>query len=482
MNNLPINALCILLILAATAGAAMNGYRDSSSFGCFYECNDLPTNAGFQQDGSFSTADGILSCSLDAWFTGESMFNVTPATSYTVEFRSRTLTSSGMYPGLGAMFSNNGSSIAWFAVGTDQVMEAYSQQTYTNMDNLSDFHTYRVAYEADTGYYNLWRDSQRLTAPSTPLGLSGNYGTIFQFGTLSPSSPGSSEIDYLRWDVTGAYAPTDEPPPNKFPGVKSSWSGYDRYDFSLNGFATRVVAPANAAPGNPWVMRGEFPDLRSEVDEGLLARGYHIVYSESIVQQFGSPTALARWDALYDTMTTQYDLSEKAVLEGISRSGLLVHRWAAQNPDKVDCILGFLPVCDIKSWPKGYYDGCGNPVEWQNLLNAYGFTEAEAMAFDGNPIDLLQPLADAGIRILHVAGDSDIHVPLDENSRIVYDRYLAMGGEMSLIVVPGDHITAWVDDVTPILDFVTVPEPASILLVAVALGISGLRRKHGTAR
>lgn len=206
-------------------------------------------------------------------------------------------------------------------------------------------------------------------------------------------------------------------------------------------------------------MRGEFEDYHTEVDETLLAQGYHIVFTDGIIQQFGSPTAVARWNDLYDTMTKEYGLSKKAVLEGISRSGLLVHNWAVANPDKVACILGYVPVCDFASWSAGPLSGgsgVGNTAEWENLKKVYGFmSDAEALAYNKNPIDTLGILAKAKIRILHLVGDADIHVPMSENSQLFCDRYQQLGGEMELIVVNGGDHEAWICDVSPIVNFVT---------------------------
>jgi len=38
---------------------------------------------------------------------------------------------------------------------------------------------------------------------------------------------------------------------------------------------------------------------------------------------------------------------------GVSRGGLYCYNWASQNPEKVACIYGDAPVCDVKSWPMG---------------------------------------------------------------------------------------------------------------------------------
>lgn len=271
-----------------------------------------------------------------------------------------------------------------------------------------------------------------------------------------------------------------------YPGTHSTWNGYDRYDFTFNGKSTYMILPRTAAAGNPWLMRASFADglagnYHSEVALGLLDKGYTVVDTD-IINMMGCPAAVGLWNTLYAEMTTNYGLSSKVVVEGTSRGGLLAHNWAVANADRVSCILGFVPVCDIKSWPAGKnvvpgMTGLGNTYEWAQLKSLYGFaSDAEAIAYDKNPIDTLSVLADAGVRILHLAGTNDPHVPLIENSQIVYDRYTAMGGEMKLIVVPGGDHATWLADVSPIVDFVTVPEPVTLSLFSLAfLGVSGLR-------
>ncbi|MEZ6059368.1 MAG: hypothetical protein R3C19_03295 [Planctomycetaceae bacterium] len=73
-------------------------------------------------------------------------------------------------------------------------------------------------------------------------------------------------------------------------------------------------------------------------------------------------------------------------------------------------------MCDFKSWPGGKGKGKGSPRDWQLVMETYGFRdEAEAMAYDGNPVDNLKPLAEAGVPLLHVYGDADDVVPWDEH-------------------------------------------------------------------
>ena len=243
------------------------------------------------------------------------------------------------------------------------------------------------------------------------------------------------------------------------PGEKTAWHNFDRYDFKLGDADCRVVTPNTAAPGKPWVWRARFWGHEPQADLALLAKGWHVVYCE-VGALFGSPAAVERWDRFYDFLTTQHGFATKAALEGMSRGGLIIYNWAASNPGKVAAIYGDAPVCDFKSWPAGRGVGKGSLGTWKQCLAAYGFTEAEAVAYKGNPIDRLAPLAKAGIPILHVVGDADKVVPITENSDIIEQRYKALGGKIHVIHKPGvGHHPHSLKDPEPIVEFFLAHAP-----------------------
>jgi len=239
-----------------------------------------------------------------------------------------------------------------------------------------------------------------------------------------------------------------------FPGAKTEWRGFERYDFEIDGRKTLVVLPAEPALGKPWIWRAEFFDHRPETDETLVKRGFHLVYMD-VGNTFGCPDAMAHWEVLY-AFLTERGLSKKPALEGLSRGGLYVYNWAAAHPDKVSCIYGDNPVCDFKSWPGGKGKGPGSPDDWKALIACYHFeSEAQALAYAKNPIDNLKPLADAKIPVLHLCGDADEVVPFEENTLVLKARYEKMGGEFSLIVKKGfKHHPHGLDDPTPIVEFI----------------------------
>jgi pimeloyl-ACP methyl ester carboxylesterase len=242
--------------------------------------------------------------------------------------------------------------------------------------------------------------------------------------------------------------------PAAFPGTRSEWNGYPRYDFEVAGRKVTVVAPAKIAKGTPWLWRGEFFGAFATVDEALLRRGWHVVYM-ACPNTFGSPDTMKRWSEFYEVLTAKHRFSHRPVLLGMSRGGLYVYNWAAAHPDRVGLIYGDAPVCDVKSWPGGKGKGTGSPHDWDLFKSVYGLTEQQALDWKENPIDILRPIAKAHIPIIHVVGDADVTVPLDENTLVLKTRYEALGGHVELIVKPGvGHHPHSLEEPTPIVEYI----------------------------
>lgn len=241
---------------------------------------------------------------------------------------------------------------------------------------------------------------------------------------------------------------------SEFLGAQSEWNGFTRYDFKVDGRSCLVVVPKDSAEGKPWVWRARFFGHEPQADVRLLGLGFHLAYCD-VGNLFGNPQAVRHWNRFYKLLTEEHGLSSKPALEGMSRGGLIIYNWAAANPKKVACLYGDAPVCDFKSWPGGKGEGKGSAGAWQACLKAYGITETEAMQYEKNPIDNLQPLAKAGVPILHVVGDADKVVPVPENSAIIESRYRKLGGSIQVISKPGvGHHPHALKDPTPIVQFI----------------------------
>ena len=221
---------------------------------------------------------------------------------------------------------------------------------------------------------------------------------------------------------------------SQFPeGKKSKWLGFDRYDFEFNGRKCRVVCPDKPASGSPWIWNARFPDWHSDIDSILLSEGFYVTYINTD-ELVGSPKAVKVWDEYYSYLTNVYHFSEKVALEGISRGGLYVYNFAKEYPWRVSCIYAEAPVCDFKSWPGGFGTGKGSPDDWKLVKDVYGFKDdAEAKAYRNNPVDNLEKLAEAKVPVLHMIGLNDVVVPPVENSLVLIDRYIKLGGIATII-------------------------------------------------
>jgi S-formylglutathione hydrolase FrmB len=214
-------------------------------------------------------------------------------------------------------------------------------------------------------------------------------------------------------------------------------SSQTRDDFTLGGLSAFVIVPDTPAPGNPWIAYAPsisgLPEWHTGSGfetwmfdqyfaEGIAVAG---IYSGDLS---GSPAQRAGYTLLYDELVGNRGYAPRCVFHVRSRGGLLGYNWAADNPGKVAAIGGIFPVTNLLSYP-----GAGTAAAH------YGISVTELTTNDHlyNPIERLLPLFNSGVKMFHIHGDSDGTVPLNLNSQITKDRYDALGGTMTLKVIPG---------------------------------------------
>jgi pimeloyl-ACP methyl ester carboxylesterase len=221
--------------------------------------------------------------------------------------------------------------------------------------------------------------------------------------------------------------------------VKPEWEAQAangaRIELSVDGTPGYLILPNKPASADalPWVwyapvIRGEFP--RAETDwlfTRLLMNGIAIA-GVDVGESYGNPQGVARFTRFYRHVVEKYHLGSKACLVPQSRGGLMLYNWAIANPRFVKCIGGIYTVTNIASYPG-----------LARASSAYGMSASEMQdkLDQHNPPARLAPLAKARVPILHLHGDSDTVVPIEENSLDLSRRYQALGGQMQLIVVKG---------------------------------------------
>ena len=201
-----------------------------------------------------------------------------------------------------------------------------------------------------------------------------------------------------------------------------------------------LILPNKPKAGKPipWVWYAPtLPGLPASSEKWMFERFLKAgiaIAGVDVGESYGSPKGRAVYSALHEHLVKKRGLAKEACLLARSRGGLMLYCWAAENPDKVRCITGIYPVCNIVSYP-GLNRACG----------AYGLTveEFKAELTKHNPIDRLAPLAKAKVPIFHIHGDNDSTVPLDKNSAIIKERYEMLDGSMTLEVVKGQGHNMW---------------------------------------
>ena len=302
--------------------------------------------------------------------------------------------------------------------------------------------TSRVACFALAGFFLAFIPRSVPAQPSAPTTLDSPPKTLAAYQVRGVN------LQLLKdYDPAGGKEPFYHEP-------KTDWKRLRSEDLVLAGARGRIIHPEKPAPGNPWMVDRAYGDPL-QVGRALLEKGFYYVCME--LDDFGTAQSVARWNALYAELAGKRGFSKKVVLEGYSRSGLGVYNWAIENPEKVACIYLDAPVLNIQSWPGGKGKGSGWPAGWAALQKAYGFaSEAEAVAYDRNPVDRAAVMARANVPIIHVCGDKDTVVPYAENTGLFADRYEKAGGRNMTIILKGGmgHWTHGLKDPSPVVEFI----------------------------
>lgn len=219
---------------------------------------------------------------------------------------------------------------------------------------------------------------------------------------------------------------------------KSTWHGFDRYDFvmdeetlAITPFKTPagegdgikepakgqrrcvLVMPKEQAAGHPWSWRGCYWNHEPQTEIELLKHGFCIAYtSANATLKPGK-----EWDAWYAWLTEKRGLSPKPCFIGMSRGGQYSYLWATTHPDKVTCIYADNPACDRES------------------------------------LGRLGDLATNHVPVLHVCGSIDPLFP--DCTAAIESIYPALGGRISVMVKEGfGHHPHSLRDPKPIVDFI----------------------------
>jgi len=211
----------------------------------------------------------------------------------------------------------------------------------------------------------------------------------------------------------------------------TTWHGFQKINFTIDSTSAYIVKPSTPLPGNPWLWRAYSPEFHVAIDSILVTRGFHLAFL-NYKDLFGQPALMQLWDKFYTYLVNEKQFSPKPALEGAVRGSLCEFAWAKRNPDKVSCIYSENPVADIKSWPGGKSKGSGDPKQWKQLQQVYGFNEEQALNYTDNPKDNLEGLASFKVPLYCSFGLHDALVPMEENSMVIAANYVKFGGPVTV--------------------------------------------------
>ena len=206
--------------------------------------------------------------------------------------------------------------------------------------------------------------------------------------------------------------------------------------FEVDGHKAVIHPATKPAEGKPWLwyapaLKGGVSIVQHKLYADACQKGGIAIAGYDLGEVRGAPKSAAQFTKFYDAMVKR-GYSTKPILLGQSRGGMMTLTWAFRNPDKVKAWIGIYPVCNLASWPL-------KNSKTQTLAD-FGLTEAElnARIKEFNPPDNLAGLAAAKVPMFAVHGDNDVVVPHMDNTLLLQERYVALGGTFTVKIVPGE--------------------------------------------
>lgn len=227
-------------------------------------------------------------------------------------------------------------------------------------------------------------------------------------------------------------------------------------NISIDGKNLSLKVPSEPAPGKPWLWVGEFGGHLGALEDGLVAKGWHVAYL-GFGDQFGSSAAMATWEKAYEELHGKRGLSARPALLGISRGGLYVNAWTRLHPDRVSVLYLDNGVCDIRSWPGGFQlmaKGAGSARDWDIYKKVFGYAnDEEAREKSVHPADGFEPAIKAGVFLVSVHGTADRVVPYVDNAKPVVEYWEKSKGRFKVFAKEGgDHHPHGLPDSKPLIE------------------------------
>ena len=237
---------------------------------------------------------------------------------------------------------------------------------------------------------------------------------------------------------------------------ESVWNGYRRLDFEFDGRPAILVMPDQSRSPGVLAVKTEYWEDQPVIEVELLRRGFHIAFIQNI-NRWGLEEDIDRKASFIRFLASEYELSGKAALIGVSCGGLIAIKLAARHPDCVSVMYLDAPVLNYMSCPCGFgtAESLDRGAGINEILEALRLdTISQLLCYRKMPMHQLDRLVEHKIPVIMVAGDSDQVVPYLENGIMLEEAYREAGLTFERHMKPGcDHHPHGLDDPEPILRF-----------------------------
>lgn len=231
---------------------------------------------------------------------------------------------------------------------------------------------------------------------------------------------------------------------------QDAWYGGRRTVFDFHGHEAWIVEPPEGVTpleGRPWTWTMQWKTAfvpRTGVPE-LLRRGFHHVTIDTFGQKMDAE-GLKVSKAFQDYLIGEIGLARKTTLIGMSWGGFFSVRYAAAYPECVERIVLDNPLLDFGTT---FREDIGSWVEFRPKDG--NWTASPEM-----PINKAEAIADSGIPVLLLYGDSDTVTRPEVNALPFFARMQKAGGRIKKVcrLLHGHHPHGEEPGITTIIDFV----------------------------
>ncbi len=221
--------------------------------------------------------------------------------------------------------------------------------------------------------------------------------------------------------------------------TESLWEGeFRQLTFDFMGREATLIFPHDENKTSNWILKTEYFEAFPDTERAMLRRGWHRAHLKTR-ERCGTRPELEAKLAFADFLEREFGLSHRFIPIGMSCGGLQAIKLAGMAPDRIAALYLDAPVVNFWSWPFGMGDCKMNSSEKirNELLNAYGMTMSDFIAFRDHPLDHIPTLVAHQIPVVMVYGDVDESVPYPENGALLERAYREAGLPITVYCKPG---------------------------------------------